>query len=771
SSVRLACVRALEFVRGPGRAEGLLARAFDPDERVRRAARNGLLGLPADEPGRAAAQAALCARVAAEEPEAAFARLCDGLLAAGLGAEELLFVRAAAPDAGRAALAEALAFAAGFAGEPQVLARGLAAASDEDWDPVRARVVAAAGRARSVELARALLSGLADGGEASLAREARRALLVASLPRASAFELLRASAAPPELLAEVVPALAAELEQLDADVATQWLAPEQPEVLRASVVVAAAAVFTRAKENGSERVLARALLDPAPVLVARAFEVLASATTLSAPSEAALHDAFRAFPEERQVATLGDFTRERAFSAWRDDWLALGERVPATRAALGELLGALREDTRAAQALARWLTQDLAECARGPELARDLEQRVQAELRALARLAPTAVAEFARALTLALGRSSEIGKRAVMALGRTQAGRDELAARLARGDFAAEADRRTRIEAGIQLATVLRGPARRPASALLFAERENAAWDLRERVLAALASGAEEELLGPLGALLLAPETEPVERAALATLLPEYYGERAAPLLLALLASIPEIEARRSALPAFAGWPGSTDAFARWAATLTQGDEASAEERALLAGEARVVLASVAPTHPLLVTAWLTGPRARAGQDLAARLAGRELSSVEFAWRQELEIARRLARNGTLAPALAAAGEWWQLDGRLLAELGLAALEGDAARARELTRAALLARLGERDPDERELLRLEARLCALAARAGDEDEVRARLARLLAARRAGELGDSDWSALLGTVVPQARDPERALRARVEPVPR
>jgi hypothetical protein len=185
----------------------------------------------------------------------------------------------------------------------------------------------------------------------------------------------------------------------------------------------------------------------------------------------------------------------------------------------------------------------------------------------------------------------------------------------------------------------------------------------------------------------------------------------------------------------------------------------------LLLGEARVALAAAAPEHAAL-EGWLEGPLARAESELAARLAGRELSAVGFAWRAELEVARHLARARRLAAALPSASERVRLDGRLLDELARSCDETEPELARELTRSALLARLGERDPARRELLALEARLCVFAARAGDAEELRVRLARLAAARRVGELIESDWSALARALFPGEADPEGALRRRV-----
>lgn len=767
---RLTVARALELARVPERAAAVLRLARDPDERVRRAARGVLAGLSADEPGRAAALEELLAAVAREEDEAAFARLLVALSVGGLDESELASARAAAQDDARAALTEASAFGALAAGEPEVLARGLARQRDEDWDPARARLVASAGRARSEALARALLSAIEARAPGGLARAAMLTLCVASLPRATAFGWLAANVADEELCAELVPELAAELERIDPEVAAGWLAAGRSATLREAVLGAAAAVFTRAREPGSEALLVRALAHAE--LAPRAFELLASAPALAPASEAALVALWGGFTTAERHEALGGFTRARAFPVFRADWLAFGEEEPAARAALGELLAPLGEDARAAECVRRWLAQDLAAVARADELERGLEQRVQSELRALARLAPESTEDFARALTVARGRTNEIGKLAAAGLGRSAAGLTELARRLEQGELADEADRRTRIEAGIQLARAWRGAARAPAVALLSAERENAAWDLRERMLEALALGAEEAPLALLGGLLLAPETEPVERTALVTLLATHQGESAAPVLLALLATRLDLEARRAAVAACGRWPSAAEGLAGWLTRVAgPGAEAADDETALLLGEARGALAAVAPTHPAL-REWWAGPLGRAADDLAARLAGRELSAVEFTWRQELEIARRLALAGVLASTLPPEGEWCRWDGRFLGELGRAAAEGEPALARRLTRAALLARLGERDPPRRELLALEARLCVLAVRAGDPAEAHQRLARLRAARRVGDLDDSAWGGLARALVPDEPDPDAALRAfalRIAPV--
>jgi len=761
ASVRLALALALGGLTAPGRPAALLDLAFEGDERVRRAARATLCGLEPGEADVLPALGALAARCAAEEDEGSFARLCETLLRAGLGPETCALLRCAAQDEARRALVEAAACAAGLDGAPEAVVRGLVRLTDAHWEPVSAGVLVAAGRGHRAELARAV-AGTLRAHTDGLAEGVRRALFVASLPRATGWQELAALSPRPEWLAELVPDVADALDGLAGACVLPWLEPGAPPELAAALVGAAAGTFARLGEAESERVLVRALTLPDAGLARRAFAALAGARALRAESERALLAAWRALAPERQREALEEFTRARAWRDFRADWQAHGAREPAARAALAELLAALGPEPEAGAELRDWLVEDGRALEAGAEVARELEQRLQSELRALARLAPESVEPFELTLRRALGRSTEVGKLAVAGLARSAAGRARLAAHLAGGSLAEDFDRRTRIEAGIQLALAERGAAREPARALLLAEREHAAWDLRERVLAALAAAGDEADLAALGALLVAPETEAVERTFLAGLLASSFGARAAPFLLTLLETPHELEARRAALRALGGFAASSAGLAAFLERL-DALVPGADERAVLRGEALVALVRVAPAETRLHAQAFAAPRARAAADLAARLAGRELSSVEFAWRAELELARHLAAAGQLGAALAASEAWWTLDGRLLAELGRVALEAEPRAAGELLRAALLARLGERDPDVRELARLHALLARLARDAHQLDSLARQLAPLRAARLAGRLGESLWSELARLVAPASTDPDEALR--------
>jgi len=759
--LRLALASALDTLAAPGRAAALLELAFDVDERVRRAARASLCGLDPGEDGVLSALEALAGRVAAEEEVTAFARLCEALKRSGLGTETLALLRRAAHDETRAALVEAMAFAARLDGDPAAVVRGLVRLDDARWDAAHASVLVSAGRARDVRLARAVAPILRAGADGP-SEGVRRALFVASLPRATAWSELAALEPASPWLAELVSEVADALDGLDAEVLLPWLAPERPPALRAALVSAAAATFARLGEAGSERVLVRALADPEPGLAWRAFAALAGARELGQESAQALLTAWLALAPERQLEALAECSRARPWPAFRVEWLARGAREPAARAALAELLAPLGPDPEAGAELERWLIEDGRGLGGSAEVTRELEQRLQAELRALARLAPERVEPFDLTLRRALGHSTEVGKLAVAGLGRSAAGRARLALHLASGSLAHDFDRRTRIEAGIQLALAERGAARAAPRAQLLAERENAAWDLRERVLEALGAAGDEADLAALGALLLAPETEPVERTFLATLLGGAFGERAAPYLFALLRTPHELEARRAALRALGGFAQSGAGLGAFLDGLAAGG-ASDDEQLVLRGEALVALARVQPADPRLGAAWLAAPHARAAADLAARLAGRELSSVEFAWRAELEVARHLAVAGRLRVTLEASGAWWNLDGRLLTELGRMALDAEPRAAGELLRAALVARLGERDPELRELARLHALLARLAREARAPDALMRQLAPLRAARLAGRLGESTWSELARLIDPGTNDPDEALR--------
>lgn len=742
-SVRLALARALEHASTPVRAPLLAALALDLDERVATAARHALLGLAPQEPGLGPARLAILARAAAEG-HAPFLRFVSGLAQAPADGELLAAARTTLDDDAARGWIEVLALAWGLPGEVPRVAR---LARDEGaWDGAGARLLERAGRAPDPALAPALCAAL-DGLAPGVARRGLVALLVEGLePEAPAF--LAAQPLGAALRAECLEALGLRRDAWrDAEWAP-WVDPAVPVDVRRACQEALSGAYVRSADPGAGRGLVALLADPEPELAAAAFESLCAARVAGVEDGPALRAAFARLAPEEKLRRAGLFTRARAFPALRAEWLALGAAGGAARAAACELLAGFEGDAGVVEVLSTWLATDLAAFAAGSD---EREGLVQAELRALARASQGAArAELLVALRVALGRSTEIGKVAAAALGRSAEGRAELGALLAAGALASDADRRTRIEACLALARAAEPELCEPAVARLLADHAQAAWDLRQRLLEALAEStspaAEEGLL----ALAARAELEPVERLTLATLLARRGGARVTEALVELVRGAHDVESRRVAVAGLAGL-GAGERLAELATALAAGAlPGGPEELALLAADLLLARARLAP-GTWACAEWLRAPAARAAEDLLARFRGEERPAPEFEWRHELELARVLAASDVLAACLADGARLARLDGRLLVALAeVARAAGRAAPADELYARATIALLGERDPPRERLAWVLARRLALARAAGAAERVAVLAPRLASALRAGALGATQLETLDGT---------------------
>jgi len=743
-SVRLALARALEHAATPVRAALLAALALDLDARVAVAARHALCGLAAEERGVRTERLTVLAR-ARQEGREPFLRFLAGLAEAPADAELLAGARAAlAEDEEARAWIEVLALAWGLSGEAGRVA-GLAR-EDATWEGLGGRLLERAARAPDPELAPALCLALADLAP-GVARRGLVALLVEGLePAAPAF--LAAHVLDDALRAECLAALGLRRDAWQDAEWAPWVRPEVPVSVRRACQEALSGAYARSADPGAGRGLLALLADPEPDLAAAAFESLCAARVAGVDDGAALRAAFAPLSREEQLRRAALFTRARPFPELRAEWLALGAERGAARTAACELLAGFEGDAGAVAALAGWLAADLAAFAAAPA---EHEGLVQAELRALARASQGAAREeLAAALQAALGRSTEVGKVAAAGLGRSAAGRARLGALLAAGALAADADRRTRIEACLALARAAEPQLCEPAVARLLADHAQAAWDLRQRMLEALAesgcAAAEEGLL----ALAARAELEPVERMTLATLLARRGGPRAAAALAELARGAHDLESRRVAVAGLAGL-GAGERLDELARELAAGAlPGGAEELALLASDLRLARARLAPGR-WVCAEWLRAPAARAAADLVARFRGEELPAPEFEWRHELELARVLAAGGGLDACLADLAQLERLDGRLLVALGeTARAAGRAAQADELYALATIALLGERDPPRERLAWVLARRLALARAAEDAPRVAALAPRVASALRAGALSSAQRELLDGS---------------------
>jgi hypothetical protein len=737
-SVRLALTRLLQLVSVPARAGVLAGLAVDADERVRSGARLALLGLSDQEGGVRAALLELLEHVL-EEGRGALVEFLLGLSDTPLAPETLAAFRAlgAREPFARGGL-EALAFAQMGGGDAPAFSALVE--MEEAWEGRGPQLLERAARSRSAALARELsverawpLGGLARARRIDL-------LLLALEPEAPAFLASSALAAP--LLAEILEALALRRDRWRDEEWRPWASAPAPPAVRRACLVALAGAYARSSDPGAGRGLLQLACDPEPEIAQGAFEALCAARVPGVEDGPALSWAFERLTRVEREERASAFTRARSFPALRSAWIELGAEGGRARVAACELLAGFEGDGGVAEVLAHWLSADLTRFAGGDE-ASALEALIVAELRALGRVnGGTGRGELERALALALGRSSEVGKVAAAALARSQAGQEFLAARLRDGSLASEVDRRTRIEACIALARAGRAEDRSAAVAWLLSDRPSAAWDLRQRMLEALADsevGAADEALV---ALVTAAGLEPVERMTVARLCARRGGEGAVGALVDLVRSSHDLESRRVAVAGLAGlgrMPELERLRAELGTALRPGDP---EEETLLRADLFLARARLAPGG-WACAGWLEAPVASAAVDLAGRFLGEERPAAEFVWRHELELARILAASGWLEPCLERVPALERLDARLLLALAEEARHaGRAPAAAALLARAAIALLGERDHEPRTLAYIHARRLQLAREFGPPEAVLMLEPRVRAARRAGYLPES-----------------------------
>lgn len=475
----------------------------------------------------------------------------------------------------------------------------------------------------------------------------------------------------------------------------RWLEPEVDHELRFGV----ANYLSTQRSPVARDCLATLLTDGDSVLRRAAFRWYASGP-LDAAGWARLFDAWSSYEPDEQREHLRSLPRGVPAVTFREALLELCENPEERTRGQLELLGAFRNDPQVKATLERWLEEALVELegtttldgwfsavARGEALVRALgssavEPIAQALRRSLA-VPPPEETELTRYV--------ELNKHAAALLGESASGREVL-----RGFLGDEVERRTRIEAGIQLLVEAEPEdVRLLAGARMRADLDGADEALGSRMVAAL----EQD---PEGSAFLGDVLEDEARrmtlrtAALGALEARGAVEELRSALVAVQRAdlVPEVA---QSLVRLGDGPGSDAVIELWrrkSEEFRRGSEDPRVEHLVrelgvqvqLTGRLTEVEEQVAFAAPM---------RASVG-DWRLRLRGEKGAAIPFRYDPELRIARQAARAGSLQVRLTDLGPWYRMDGELLAHLAQVALEAERpAVAATLAEAARVATWGE----------------------------------------------------------------------------
>ena len=527
--VRLELARCLGRWAPPEAAELLFPLAFDGDGRVAREAREQLLALPAEDPAAARRQVELLLALFETGQDEALTEAAGQLerLPPAPAVIDALRLHLAAEEGGaslrderarRAWLAvfEALALGLYGRGEPARVLDGWLAA--REWRPLRKELLRHSARSADGELGSLLLAAVAvvesvrdgrpveapegfpavptgfrrdlaellEGGDPYLSEPVIYDLFECALDCLGPMEALHRSLAVPLTVDSRVLLLeeaGRRGERWDLEVGRTLLNPSRPPRRTAreryAAVEAIGLGFVHGGDSAAGSLLAETLGDAHGSVSLAAFHMLCNAPD-PRPWLPRLYEYWSACLPSQRVELLAQLPRDVRLEPFRDALLELGEEPDRDRRQVLELLEPFAGDEGVRARLEAWLAQDqdlLAE-ARGNGR-RHVELRVMALVRALGEVAgEEALPALQGALARSVGVSTDVGKTAAAVLGRWPAGRAVLA-----GFLGPEVDRRTRIEAAIALAA----EGGEPAVAVLVEDYRGAAWDLRGRMLAALA--------------------------------------------------------------------------------------------------------------------------------------------------------------------------------------------------------------------------------------------------------------------------------------------
>jgi hypothetical protein len=540
-----------------------------------------------------------------------------------------------------------------------------------------------------------------------------------------------------------------------------WLDPRaRSTALRLEVVewLGAAVLDTSASEL--QALLVHALEDPDLEVARAAFWGLCDVDDLSKWGNA-LHAAWGRFEEPLRLELVARLPRQRPLPEFREDWLRLGERGGEVQGAVLELVSAFAPDEELAAAVERWIDETLARWGDGHSVRED-ELRLAGLARALGKLAPErSVARLEALARWASGRSDEVGKVTLFALGQSSAGRATLAYWLA-----PDAPSRLRIEAALMLAP--HGDAKAVGS--LLGDFARSDLQLKGRAVDVFAALDDERARAFLRDLARDEHAElQLRLRALDTL-----ARRTPPETKALA------EATRDANPelSFAAWRSfAAVGGERGAAALAERlVELGAERRgapgpdaALRVAERGELLraaAAIGLFDERVVAEWRALLDLQASGDLRERFVDDREPRPEFSYGAELEFARALARVRRLGPALSGANPaaqggdlWRRWDASVLEALGAGACdEGELETGRELLAASYIALLGEPDGEARgaRAFELQRRLLLAAEQARDWPACADLAERLLDDVRARRVSSRRFERFFGGFDPAAR---------------
>lgn len=473
-------------------------------------------------------------------------------------------------------------------------------------------------------------------------------------------------------------------------------------------------------------------------------------------------------PEDRRGPLLRRLIGRHPVLPLREALLELGGRGTFERELALELLRPFPADDALFFELARWLIEEVHNLDAGEPRERTQAARIATAIvdTMLVLAPPERVLESATlALEHSIGRSAELGRRAVRALGESEAGRALLLEHTGPAT-----DRETRLEAAAALARTGAGEG---AIDPLLSGFESVPEDLQLRLLEAFATTPGEELdrfyldlargRGPAagrergarvhsdlvhGAFAVLPRRA-VDSGSVAPIVRGYNDLN---LLLAGLQCLGALGARAELLELWSEYAAGTPADGkRRGAWPPAGEEARDVVRGpLLAALAEAGALDGGPIAGDAPLALLAAPLDRAEADLLRRFARRPMASVAFSWRAELQGLRALLQRGALDRSMAGLAGYERLDGRLLLELAelarrtsssLAGERRDRAEgvAMELAEAAAVSLAGEGSGARSALTDARALVLELAGLTGEHRRA-AELARGLAdAFAAGEL--------------------------------
>ena len=432
---------------------------------------------------------------------------------------------------------------------------------------------------------------------------------------------------------------------------------------------------------------------PAPSLRLAAFRWL-SDVELDPDQEQALRDRWARLPAGARRERLRDLPRGRALPAFRADFLKLLTDEPTDASGAIELLGRFRGDAGVSEVL----EEELARALGVVEGAEDTDRR-RAEatatdlLQALARVNPEGSRELTRrGLQIASknhpSTRHELGKAALAVLARGGDGRADLLGVMELGN-----PPRLRFEAALQ---GVRWQAElEPFRSTLVELFDSVDRVLQLRAVRALGRLKEVSLGGDFVRWIADPAgQQEVQVAAIEALGQCKDLEALAPLL--QLAS-PDL--RLAVVDQLCNLEGAEELLRReLEARLADGVAMPANpfEGSELLDLLRA-LACGGPVPQEWLGLILERPMAQAASYMTLRFRGESLPGTLSNWRPELEAFRALANNGQAPAVLAAAGEWWRLDARLLYELAHFAARDKNTSARLLS-AARVALAGEQNP-------------------------------------------------------------------------